>query len=638
MPADRPDRLSRRDTPAWVLAGWWGALAGLFDAIAGFLHPVSVVVIPFAIFVYVLCALVLYATTDMCRRLIGRFLPGRSPGRGLTLGVVVGSSLTFFAAYAVTTSASPLFGSRTGLALGLALAVLAGLLGFSASWLLWSRRARRHRHGDLRSAVVLLILVLVYPLMFITGQLTGRQTDSTSSHAPRGFVLVSLDAARGDRISGLGYGRPTTPAVDRLIEGGTAYSRAYVEQPASGPGHACMLTGLPPLVHGVVANTNVLGDSVVTIAERLRDEGFRTAAFLNNFYLESRFGFAQGFEWFINQYRASRLAGFNPRLLLRGLSLFHLWHRLNHRPGQRTSDTIDLALSWLQGRQHEDFFLFLHIMDPHSPYAPPPDLRQQFYRPDGPPVHDTLALRRRMDALTPVEVAALRDLYDADVALADRKVGRLVAALKRLGRLDSTLLVITADHGEVLYEKDHVFDHGLIHQGNLHVPLVFHYPGKVPPGLVSKQPVPATALAPTALFLLDLPYVEQTEPAFHAPLLADQQPVVRPAPAYVFTLTGMRDIDLAATVGERYKVVVHAEEIVALYDLDRDPTEQNNLWPDLGADGTGQELRERAWRMRDALLDWLARGAQQAVGLRSQSPAAVDRETARRLEALGYVD
>ncbi|MFH1845661.1 MAG: sulfatase [bacterium] len=633
----------------WLGAGWLGVAAGLFDALALPLHPVSLVVLPFSVFLHVVVACLLFALGLFCSSLVRPLLPvgWRSSPSGLALGFVGAALVGFFGAYGVTTSSVALFASRFGVLLGLAAVFVAALLVLvfgSRLWSTWTRRSRtRSGFGRTWALAGLLLALLIYPVLYLQFALTttpaiGDEEPSTD----RGFILISLDALRGDRLTGLGYGRPTTPTLDRLITTGTTYSRAYIQQPCSGPGHACMLSGLPSLTHGVVANAHVLSDSVLTIAERLQAEGFRTAAFINNFYLESRFGFDQGFEWFINQYRASQLADCNPKFLLRGLSLFHFWHRLRYEPGQWNNDTIDLAISWLRHRPAGDFFLFLHIMDPHGPYDPPPELRDRFYQPDGAPVRDDLALRRRMGSLTEREVAALRDLYDGDVALADRKVGRLLTTLSDLGLLANSLLVTTADHGEVLYEKDRVFDHGLIHEGNLHVPLIFNFPGQVPAGRVWPEPVSATALVPTVFALLGIDYDDQASIDFYDPLpLAtgyaetDSTAVL---PPLVFTLTGINSLDLAAAVGERYKIVADSSGITDLYDLDVDPIELTNLWPDLGADGTRLELRELAHHMYGELQTWLESCRLEAVGNREQSVQAVDRETARRLEALGYVD
>jgi arylsulfatase A-like enzyme len=414
-----------------------------------------------------------------------------------------------------------------------------------------------------------------------------------------------------------------------------------------------MLTGLPPLSHGVLVNTGVLNDHVLTLAERLRGAGFHTAAFINNYYLESRFGFDQGFETFIDQYRASRLDSWDPRLLLRGTALYHAFIRATRRPGARSDDTIDLTLDWLRNRPAGDFFVFLHIMDPHAPYAPPEDLRRKFQSPEDEerthpttgkklePVRDNAALRARIDTLTPHEISGMRNLYDGDLALADRKVGRLVAELRRLGLFDSTLLIVTADHGEVLYEKEHDFDHGFIWNGDLHVPLVMSYPGRVPAGEIVDEAVAGAAIPATACALLDVPYEEQTEAAFYGSLLAagpagssapNSPPSGENEEKIVCALAGLKDNSMVtAAMGPRYKLIVWPDGRNMLYDLQHDPFELTDLWPP-----RDPSQLEAVRRLREHLSAWLVATQAHAIG-ESRQEDDIDRETRRRLRSIGYV-
>ncbi len=730
-----PDvRVTRRGGNCWLASAWVGLAAGLVDATASWLHATSPRLLLFAPWLYVPLALAICALAVGSRALLDRMLPdrpARPAGRlaralrnvvglpymtadgpraghcGWVLGKVVGLLVLFFGAYWVTTSPVAAFASRQGQLRGLIGVFLVAVVVFLIVRALGARRARRAapapeatsgspaRRLPARLALALLIaFLLVYPVLAAI-HLSRDGHAPAAGPAPRGFVLVSLDAARGDHISGLGYPRPTTPFTDELVAAGTAFRRAYVQMPASGPGHASMLTGLPPLSHGVLQNTGILQPQVVTVAERLRAEGFHTAGFVNNYYLDGRFGFDQGFETYIDQYRASRLAGWDPRMLLRGTALFHAWHRLVHAPGVPTDDTIDLTLDWLRHRPAGDFFVFLHVMDPHAPYDPPQDLRELFLTGGGGAAgegevpadfRDTPALRDRLDQLTPAERKALSDLYDGDLALGDRKIGRLVAELRRLGLLESTLVVVTADHGEILDEKGAVFDHGLIWNGNLNVPLVMSYPGHLAAGRVVERPVAATAIVPTACALLGVPYEEQTGASLYGPLVEPLEgPPVGPAQssrldtdAAAGTATGAAvggaaggtagetaaaggaessrlDTGAAApeagggpivhalaelanrspataAIDRHHKLVTVNGRIEMLFDLDGDPAEELNLWPT-----EDSRLLEEARRLAADLNEWIEATRSHAVATPEVDRTA-DRETRRRLRALGYVN
>lgn len=668
------DDRSRAKASAWLVAAWMGAIAGFFDASAGFLHPVSDRLLLFSPLVYGLFALVVYLAARVVLRLLSALMGNRVRYlrhiESLALGVTAGTLVLFFGVYFVTTSTVPVFGSLRGLLMGFVGAAILGLVALVLVSVLSLRRYRTPP-GDreasslenrtapsrtsLRSwllATPLLAIVLAYGIL--AGIYFARDGRLTGGQSPqRGFVLVSLDAARGDHLTALGYPRPTTPEIDELISGGTAFRHAYVQIPASAPGHSSMLSGLPPLSHGVLVNTGVLNDRILTLAERLRGEGFHTAAFINNYYLESRFGFDQGFETFIDQYRATRLTTWDPRLLLRGTALYHAVIRATRRPGARSDDTINLTLDWLRNRPAGDFFVFLHIMDPHAPYAPPEDLRRKFQSPQDDedthpvtgerlePVRDDAALRARIDALTPREINGMRNLYDGDLALADRKVGRLAAELRRLGLFDSTLLIVTADHGEVLYEKEHDFDHGFIWNGDLHVPLVMSYPGHVPAGKIVDEAVPGAAIAATACALLDVPYEEQTGAAFYGPLLpanpvetlaASSPPSTGNEEKIVCALAGLEDGSrVTAAMGPRYKLILWPDGRSMLYDLQHDPFELTDLWPPRDPDQI-----EAAQRLREHLSTWLGATQAHAIG-ESRQEDEIDRETRRRLRSLGYV-
>ncbi len=671
--ANADDR-KRAKAAGWLAAVWIGAVAGWVDASAGFLHPVSTRLLLFSPLLYGLFALVVYLLARVVLRLLSALMGNRVSYlrhiESLALGATAGALILFFGVYFVTTSTVPFFASLRGLLLGFVGATILSWVALVSVSLLALRRyptppqdrdtrALEHRAAPSRAFFRLWLpftplLAIAFAYGILAGIYFARDGHLARGQSPpRGFVLVSLDAARGDHLTALGYPRPTTPQIDKLISGGTAFRRAYVQMPASAPGHSSMLTGLPPLSHGVLVNTGVLDNRILTLAERLRGEGFRTAAFINNYYLESRFGFDQGFETFIDQYRASQLATWDPRFLLRGTALFHAIIRATRRPGARNDDTINLTLDWLRNRPAGDFFVFLHIMDPHSPYAPPEDLRRKFQSPEDDrrthpvtgeklePVRDNAALRARIGALNPHEISGMRNLYDGDLALADRKVGRLVAELRRLGLFDSTLLMVTADHGEVLYEKEHDFDHGFIWNGDLHVPLVMSYPGHVPAGRIVDEEVPGAAIPATACALLDVPYEEQTKAGFYGPLLPtgpseilaeSSPPSAENEEKIVCALAGLKDGSrVTAAMGPRYKLIVWPDGRSMLYDLQHDPFELTDLWP---PQDFGQI--EAARRLREHLSTWLETSQAQAIG-ESRQEDDIDRETRQRLRSIGYV-
>lgn len=474
---------------AWAL----GVAAGLVDAVA--MTQFVARALPFAICLYGFAGVLIFA---LARAVFTLALPPERATR-VALAVEAFTLAFLFAAFAVTTATSGFLVSRTGQLVGLVLAlVLCAALGAGVA------RSWRPGRAGLAWKTPLAVALALWPALWLSALARPAPGEG------RGLILVSMDAARGDRVSALGYARPTTPHVDRLVERGLSFTHAVVQCPASGPSHATLLTGLPPLAHQVVANADLLAPEVLTVAERLREAGFATAGFADNFYIDARYGFDQGFDTWVNESRAASVSTWSAVHLVRTTVAYRVFHRLSRKPGEKNRDSIAGALQWLRHRPAGDFFLFLHVMDPHAPYDAPEAIRDRFYQPEGARVRDTVELRSRLVESTDVEQAALSDLYDASIALADQKVGELVAGLEAVGLFENSLIVITADHGEILDENGPVFDHGLPGQGNLHVPLVIS--GGLAPGAPGQRvtaTVTNTSWVATAFDVLGLEYVEQ---------------------------------------------------------------------------------------------------------------------------------
>jgi arylsulfatase len=596
---------------AWAI----GAAAGLVDATASGLHPFVPHAIPFTMTIYALGGAVGF---EILRLLLDRFL-GRERSIRSALGIEAALFALLLLVFGVTTSGSGFLASSWGQKIGLLLAVPgAALIGGVIAW------SWRARPVPLAFRVGLALALLIWPAMAAIEGIRGASDEG------RGLILVSLDAARGDRISALGYPRPTTPNIDGLVESGLSFTNAVVQCPASGPGHATMLTGLPPLAHQVLHNADVLDSAVITVAERLIASGFSTAGFTNNFYIDGRYGFAQGFQTWVNQYRATSVATWHPHHLLRTTTAYQVFHRLTRAPGAKNRDSLQGALHWLERKPAGDFFLFLHLMDPHAPYDAPLEIRDRFYVPRGPRIEDTVELRARLEDAAEDEIAALRDLYDASIALGDQKVGSLVDRLENLGLLDNTLIVITADHGEVLDENGPVFDHGLPGQGNLHVPLVLG--GGLAPGAPGQRiaaTVTTTSWVATAFEVLGLDYVEQGTQAPVGPLPMHPD-AVRP----VYGLTGVTDLDRSYALDGTLKLLLAPGGIDGCFDLATDPLERENLC----AAGLDDSMRQRLMALEDGLLTWRETTTAAGIVAGRRTDENFDADTREQLKALGYIE
>jgi arylsulfatase A-like enzyme len=302
-------------------------------------------------------------------------------------------------------------------------------------------------------------------------------------------VLIVMDTLRADRLSCYGYERPTTPHIDSLAARGTLYLDALVTASWTWPSTASILTGLPADSHGVVSNEScTLTRGLQTLAEVLRNAGYSTGAFSGNPLIAPERLFDQGF------------ADFDA-------------HRSEFR---KSVEILPDALEWIRRHRLDRFFLYLHLVDPHTPHEP---LAEEMARLSGGSAMEKPAdfPERGLDvyagrilragpgadpkAIVPAEhLAWMREAYDGSVASGDAAVGRVLELLAELGLTDETVIAFTSDHGEEL------LDHGLLAHGHslyrelVRTPLVLAGPG-VARGHRVTGTVSNRHLAPTLAYL-----------------------------------------------------------------------------------------------------------------------------------------
>jgi choline-sulfatase len=267
-------------------------------------------------------------------------------------------------------------------------------------------------------------------------------------------VLISVDTLRADHLPAYGYRAVETPAIDALARDSILFENAYCQVPLTLPSHAVILTGRPPYENGVRDNVGFrLAPSMPTLASLLKDAGYATGAAVSSLALRADRGLDSGF----NSYD-DRFSKQSP----------------DERPGTESSAALLRFLDTAAGRPA---FLFLHVYEPHTPYAPPEPFRTRY-------------------AASP---------YDGEIAAADAAVGGFVAELKRRGLYDRAIVVLLADHGEGL--GDHGEDeHGVfLYREAIRVPLLVKLPGGRRAGERVTRPVGLVDVLPTVVSALGLP-------------------------------------------------------------------------------------------------------------------------------------
>lgn len=448
---------------------------------------------------------------------------------------------------------------------------------------------------------------------------------------PPNIVFVVLDALRADRVGVYGHEGGLSPELDAIAAKGVVVERAVAQAPWTQPSVASMFTSLYPGVHGVVdyataynsfsedaVKVRVFDGSLVTLPEMLQSAGYETAAFVANPFLLADFGFAQGFDHFDASFA------------------------MTTTPGDLVNEA---ALEWLDEREPDrPFFLFMFYMDVHGPYDARPEFLEPMLREVEADSEKQLLSRSGQARLgylarLPSEysdrgrherLGVYREYwvarYEAGVREVDHHLGALRAALQERGAWEDALVVVTADHGEALFEHGH-WDHGTsLHHQELHVPLVMKWAGVIPGGARLGGNFQLIDLMPTLMEQLSIESPEQ----FQGVSRSDEITAGRAqtgGSAYSESVKGSQG--KRALYSDGLKLIVDpAVGGAQLYDLAADPMEQYDLSDRLVA------VTRRMERMLEDQAEINQRLGREA----EPGEVSLSEEQLQRLEALGYGD
>lgn len=417
-----------------------------------------------------------------------------------------------------------------------------------------------------------------------SGHLLGRLPDGVAPD-DLSVLLITLDTTRADRIGAYGFADIETPHLDRLAAEGVLFEQAQAVAPLTLPAHSSIFTGEYPPAHGVRDNGGFyLDDEHVVLAEILRDEGLRTGGFVAAFVLDAKWGIAQGFDHYFDDFDL----GDTVRMALNEIE----------RPA---GEVTDAALAWLDEAPGARFFSWVHYYDPHSPYEPPEPWAERY--------------RNRP--------------YLGEIAYMDSQIGRLLEWLDDNDRADDTVVIAIGDHGESLGEHGESGHGFFIYEAATRVPFILRAPYETMRGRRVADVVRAVDVAPTVLDLLavdagqgelDSSYegtsLVRLLTGASGPRLPAYAEAVYPRYHYGWS-------DLAALrLGNMKYVAAPRPE---LYDLAADPRELNNLY------STRPDEADRMASMLQALESrWTDRALPNPV-------EEIDPETRARLAALGYM-
>jgi len=289
-------------------------------------------------------------------------------------------------------------------------------------------------------------------------------------------ILIVPDALRADHLGCYGYGRPTSPQIDKFAADALLFEKAMSNSPWTKPSMGSVFTSRYPHEHKAFAWMDNLSDECLTIAEIFRNRNYATFAIQTNPSITEKHNFKQGFQYY---------------------------HEMVQEKGETVTSNFN---SWVKRHKKKPFFAYLHYMDTHVPYNAPQEFSKIFGLKDDamftPGEFQTMDVRLLGEmGLSKHDKQSLVNLYDASIKYFDSNFAKIVNNLKKLGILNKTIIILTSDHGEEFWEHDG-FAHGhTVYNELLHVPLIIGYSPHLP-GTQIKSYVELLDFFPTILSLV----------------------------------------------------------------------------------------------------------------------------------------
>ncbi len=460
-----------------------------------------------------------------------------------------------------------------------------------------------------------------------------------STHTrPNRIVLVTLDTLRVDHLGTFGYWRTTSPFIDWLATEGVLFENAYSPMATTVPAHASMFTGLYPLQHGVLKNGQVLGTSVLTLGEVLSEAGYQTAGFVSTNRHFKAANLHQGFSRFEEPSEASEAY-------------------------QSAEVTVEKAIQWLPEVDGKDFFLWVHLFDPHSPYRSPNSF------PDRDRAEEQRLIRLAMErhrlepsffeelgnltglvgplSLEPGEsernLLKLMDAYDSEVLVTDTALRKLFEEIQRLDDAGSTLWIVTSDHGEGLGNHQWLAHGKNIYNEQLKVLLIIYSSSGDFSGSRISQVVEHVDIWPSVAELAGLETAARAPGRFGKSVTAWLRGGEDGSGRYAFAqrrhyappsseagpqeLRNYEPGETFALLDRDWKYIFRSEGPDELFNLATDPYETENLV------GRGLDQEERLLSRLLSMIDHLMEHREAGEA----GPRSVDPEIIERLRSLGYV-
>lgn len=425
-------------------------------------------------------------------------------------------------------------------------------------------------------------------LMFRFGRTPRNSMDFAGLLAKEkpNVLLFTIDTTRADHLPVYGYKNVRTPNLDSLARQGILFDQCATAAPLTLPAHCSIMTGTYPTYHGVRINGNTaLSNEPVTLAEAFEATGYQTSAFVGAFVLDGRWGLNQGFQHYDDQFDLAKFKKLDLGMV--------------QRPA---NEVVDAAIKWLETQKGKPFFTWIHLYDPHMPYAPPEPYRSEYGG------------------------RGLTGLYDGEIAFMDEQIGRMLSWLDQNGLRKHTIVAVIGDHGEGLGDHGEQTHGYFIYDYAVRVAFILSPPVDALHGLEVSSQVRTIDLYPTLLAASGIEIPKQVQGTSLWPIIEGRGKGSRDLFAYSESMTPSIQYGWAPLLGLRtsqYKYIDAPRP--EFFDLQKDPAEQTDLFS-----RNQQTAIAYGKRLKTVV-------AESSSGAPAPSQANLDNETIERLAALGYI-
>lgn len=457
--------------------------------------------------------------------------------------------------------------------------------------------------NNLRKAVKFNAIAIILFISIFVIQLISQGKRAASNY---NLVLITIDTLRADHLGCYGYPRKTSPTIDALAGEGTLFTNTIAQRGLTWPSLTSIMTSLYPVEHEVRDNGMQLNGSKIGLAQILKSKGYTCAAFLTNAYQAT-------------------------------------WRGFDCKKGSDDREVTGQAIGWLKSHHGKKLFLWVHYLAPHKPYAPPMPYKNLF-DPDYKGNMD--GSDKQLNEITIKKIALSKEdlnhiisLYDGEIAFVDDQVAQVIDTIRKLKIKNKTLIVISADHGEDLYQHNLYFYHAAsIYESSLRIPLIFSLPGVIPSNIKINKLVESIDIAPTILEILGISSPGSFQGTSLTPLFKNRDIFLGDAYSewkdkilsvrtsnywYIYNPTDYHPTCIDG--GDYNTYVIEQEE---LYDIKNDPVESSNIAKI--KPGIVQILRNK-------ILDWKKKHSWYIDELKNKD-YEIESGLKEYLKSLGYIN